>query len=274
MQSQDKAIQTLTDLGITSCQAKVYLALVQLGASTVKTISKFSKVSRQDIYKITVTLQKLGLIEKILTNPISFRAIPIEKGFSILLERRNRKTCELQGVTDELIQNFATLAKQTCQQEGVEFSIITGKETLVHCALNAIEKAQKNIDYVTSSNSFFPWLIAQKQLYKRALQRGVKIRLIIDKPENIQSFPDIIQAPPKVSSIRVKYVPTIPKIRMGIYDRKDLYLNTKPMGMLKSYNVLWTNNPSVTEALQENFEIMWMTAMEKIPVKIVDETEG
>jgi sugar-specific transcriptional regulator TrmB len=62
---QDEEVQTLTCLGLTLCQARVYLALARSGMSTAKTISKVSKVTREDIYRIMPTLQKLGLVENI-----------------------------------------------------------------------------------------------------------------------------------------------------------------------------------------------------------------
>ena len=68
--------QTLIDLGLTLLQAKVYLALVQSGTLKVGTIAQVSKVARPDVYRTLQKLQDLGLIEKIITKPILFRATP------------------------------------------------------------------------------------------------------------------------------------------------------------------------------------------------------
>ena len=61
---QKEQIQTLMAFGLTSLQAKTYLALAKLGKADVKTIAKVSKVARQDIYRIMPTLQKWGLEKK------------------------------------------------------------------------------------------------------------------------------------------------------------------------------------------------------------------
>ena len=53
MSIQDKAIETLTGLGLTVLQSKVYLALAKEGKSTVKGIAKTSNIARQDLYRIT-----------------------------------------------------------------------------------------------------------------------------------------------------------------------------------------------------------------------------
>jgi len=106
-----------------------------------------------------------------------------------------------------------------------------------------------------------PWLISQEELYKKALRRGVKIRLIIEKPEGPQSTPKMLQASKKDFSIHVKYVPIVPRVRIGIYDRKELYLSASPELVLKSFSALWSNNPRLIEALQNYFKILWITAL-------------
>lgn len=262
LSSRDEAVQTLTSLGLTSCQARVYLALVQSGISTAKTISKVSNVARQDTYRITAGLQKLGLVEKTITKPVMFRAVPIKDGLSILLEKRSGETLELQKKTRELINILKERVKPAFQQEEVQFALISGREALINEAKKAIEKAQTSIELVTSSKMFFPWVISQEKLYKEAVERGVKIRLIIDKPEDNQKLPDILQTLKKDSSFRIKYVPTLPLSRMGVYDRKDVYINTSTVAVFKAAPVLWTNNPNLLTALQDFFEILWLTAME------------
>ncbi len=256
-------------MGLTSCQARVYLTLVQSGISTVNAISKVSKVSRQDIYRLADSLQKLGLVEKIISRPVSFRAIPIDEGLSILLERKVEETNELRALTKEIIQNLADSGKPTVQQEAAHFSLLSGKEALVTCAVRATENAQKSIDYISSSSNFCPWLINQEKLFKEALGRGVKIRVILDKLEDEQSARACLRVQ-KNFSIHVRYVPTVPRFRMGIYDRKDLYMNATPSLAMKSASVLWSNNTALVEALQDYFEILWITALDSPQYPIDD----
>jgi len=88
---QDEHIQALMGFGLTLLQAKIYLNLVKLEKADVKTLSKASNVARQDIYRIMLTLQKLGLTEKIIAKPTMYKATPIKEGLSILLQNKKRK---------------------------------------------------------------------------------------------------------------------------------------------------------------------------------------
>jgi hypothetical protein len=78
----------------------------------------------------------------------------------------------------------------------------------------------------------------------------------------------MLQASKKDFSIHVKYVPIVPRVRMGIYDRKDLYLSASPELVLKSFSAFWSNNPALIEALQDYFKILWITALKEPEYRI------
>ena len=77
---QEDCINSLMELGLTLVQAKIYLTLTKLDNATIKAISKNSNLARQDIYRIIPSLQKLGLVEKIIDKPTKYKATPIKIG--------------------------------------------------------------------------------------------------------------------------------------------------------------------------------------------------
>ena len=96
MLSLKEGREILTHLGLTTNQAKVYLALVQLGqASSAKSISKVSNVSREQVYTILPKLQRIGFVKKILSTPTRYEAVPVEDVFSILFDERTQETVQL-----------------------------------------------------------------------------------------------------------------------------------------------------------------------------------
>jgi len=101
----EECVQTLMGLGLTLLQAKTYLTLAKLGVADVKTISKVTNVARQDGYRVTPKLQKLGLAEKIISTPTLYKAIPLKMGLSILLQQKVEENTELQEKTKALITN-------------------------------------------------------------------------------------------------------------------------------------------------------------------------
>ncbi len=81
--------ETLTELGLTLNQARIYVALLSSERLlTVKEISKITNITRQDVYRIMPSLQNNGLVEKTITAPTMFKATPLKLGLSILVENR------------------------------------------------------------------------------------------------------------------------------------------------------------------------------------------
>jgi CRP-like cAMP-binding protein len=80
MELRDECVQTLTLLGLSFNQARVYIALAQSPMSNAQSISMVSKVAREHVYRTMNSLQKLGLVEKIITIPTKYKAIPIHDG--------------------------------------------------------------------------------------------------------------------------------------------------------------------------------------------------
>ena len=88
--SVERIAEGLTDFGLTYNQAKVYGALLNLQVSTVGQLAKVSNVRREDVYRILPTLERLGLVERILDTPVKLRALPLEKALSTLIEMEQR----------------------------------------------------------------------------------------------------------------------------------------------------------------------------------------
>ena len=64
--TNDENTDLLLGLGLTLNQAKVYLAVIKLEKTTVGQVANFSKVRREDVYRILPSLEKMGLIERLL----------------------------------------------------------------------------------------------------------------------------------------------------------------------------------------------------------------
>lgn len=252
-------IQTLIDLGLTSLQARIYLALYQTGTSEAATISKATKVARSDVYRTMYKLQQLGLLEKEITNPIRFRPIPIETGIAILLERKAKKYNELKSKTNSLL---LTLKKKTiCEkpfQGESKFVLIPSKEVLIQRLRKAIGNTQTSIDVSTSSKRFIFACYRLAESLEKAWSRGVKGRVIIEETE--EPFLEVAKAAWKNPSAKIRYVPTIPKTVMAMYDKKEVFIYVKPKAGLESSPALWSNNPSLLAMAEECFETLWKTA--------------
>jgi sugar-specific transcriptional regulator TrmB len=253
-------VEVLMDLGLTSCQARVYLALCHFGTLDVKTISKHSKVPRQDCYRVTSDLQELGLIEKTISRPVTFKATEVEKGTAILLRRRKNETEKLTSKTEDLLMNFETKNNQV-QLGKPEVVLVPGKEAIIDRISCLITKSQNSID-VVSSWKRFSHVLSFASVLEKAWSRGVRCRFVIEKPPKNRGSKLILDFSAKTRFCPVRFVPFPPNTVISIYDNKEILIVLNPEEDLLESPALWSSNSSIVAAMRDYFDILWLTAME------------
>lgn len=250
---QEEQIQTLMGFGLTSLQAKTYLALAKLGKADVKTIAKASNVARQDIYRIMPTLQKMGLGEKIIATPTMYKATPIKEGLSILLQNREKEYGELQKKTASLINTFQEKnAKVVLQGDNTQFTITSEITRFLKMHKSLTQQAQTSIDGIIPLNSSRTKLHEALSSLKGATRRGVKIRLVIKQAKK-QLIPRELHGLEKNSLFELKHSTTHIHFGMFIFDEKEVTLATTKDGLPS----LWSNNPNVVKLANSYFNEMW-----------------
>jgi Predicted transcriptional regulators len=93
---QEDDIETLTELGLTYLQSKIYLVMCQTGETTVKNLAKNANVARQEVSRVTEELQNLGLILKVISRPTKYKPLSLRESTEMLLGWRMQKTTILQ----------------------------------------------------------------------------------------------------------------------------------------------------------------------------------
>jgi sugar-specific transcriptional regulator TrmB len=73
---------------------------------SAKTISKTAQVSKPDVYRVLAALQERGIVEKALSIPAMFKAVPIEQTLNILLQSKDKELDMLREKTEQLLTNF------------------------------------------------------------------------------------------------------------------------------------------------------------------------
>jgi sugar-specific transcriptional regulator TrmB len=264
MENQHKNL-TLTRLGLTSNQAKVYLALFRSGLSNAKGISKNSGVARSDVYRVMASLEKLGLVEKIISVPCKFRAISIQDAFAILMERRKKVTSELHVTTREILKQFkSNNARTALKEDETQFSLLSERVT-VQRREKTLESVHQSFDVVSSFRNPHSVLFTDSEEMAEALQRDVEIRVIIDKPDEEKILSDTLKQLKKHPNFKIKYLPNAPKALISIYDKKKAWVCTCTNPALKACPTLRTNNPCLLAILQDYFETKWLTALTSKP---------
>lgn len=266
MGTLSEELQTLNDLGLSLLQAKVYLALLQSEKMKAGILSKASQVARPDVYRTLAKLQELGLVEKEITNPVMYRAIPIDIVLPILLKRKSKEHDELKAKSANLLNKYKNGKNRSFYPES-KFVLVPSQESLMRRLKKAIESTQKSIDVSTSCKRLTYACYSLFDDLQSAWDRGVSGRAVINLKN--EKRPEIIEKCWRPSSAEIRYTFSIPKTVMVKYDNKEVFIFTDPTAELKDSPALWSNAHSIICMAEDYFEMLWNTS-KKNPQYILD----
>jgi sugar-specific transcriptional regulator TrmB len=257
--SLDEDVSTLTELGLTVTQAKIYLTLSKTKNLTAQEISKIAKVTRPDVYRILTQLQEAGIVEKIIATPTEFHAIPINVCIAALMEKRLQKTAQIAQKAKKLIQNFKPNSINNQDKEKQQFILLPEKPSIHDKAQQMLQNAQTQICFLMESKIIFPWFAIYLPIFKKALDRKVECRLITPQfstNNHLKTLKTLI----KYSNFSLRFISETPKAFFSLWDKKAVLIVTSPIGAQSQTPTLWSNNKSIVDLCQDYFENLWINA--------------
>ena len=266
MEPQISEIQILINLGLTLKQAKVYLALLKTGPLKTSEISKISKTDRADAYRTLSTLQQLGLVEKIITTPLMYRATPINEAATRLLESKTEWYEKLRAETQILLEQVKTEKQNSAiQLEASDFVLIPEGKNVIGRIRTAIEQAQDSIDLVLSWKRFSQGFAhAFAESLEVAWAKNVKVRFIVENPAQNKTVMELIQCCRGKPFCQARFIRRHPETVFGLYDEKQVFVIVFPKKDLPGSPALWSNNSGLIALAKGYFEMLWQSAMESV----------
>ncbi len=228
----------------------------------MSTVSKMAQLDRSEIYRGILELQKLGLVERILSTPNMFKSTPMSDGLAILLARKTDEFNEIKKRTAQLIQKSESENQQVPLQEEHSFVIIPERQVALRKWMKMTENAQTCFDYIIRWEGYIDGLAKRGDHLREILNRGVKVRAIISKPQRQRTISRTINSLRKDGNYEVRYISVMPSAVFSIVDKREVLLNTVPTPIPSETPSLWSNNPSLAAIVQDHFEMMWHSARE------------
>jgi sugar-specific transcriptional regulator TrmB len=254
---EDNYVQTLQAFGLSVVQAKTYLTLLKLQESDIKTIAANVGVARQEIYRTMPSLEKLGLTQKIIGKPITYKVTPLKDTLGILLEKQQEKVTDLQSKQEWMTTNFNADnqgEKKSCEDDA-HFTIISELTLFSSVHQKLFLKTEESIDISVPfiSEKFLKyWLQIGDVVAKK---KKLKVRVIA--PENskeAQMLPKkLLDAP----NFQLRFAKDAFAFGFTIFDRKETTIAISEKGLPS----LWSNNPSIVSLAKNNFDVLWKRAV-------------
>lgn len=233
--------KTLVELGLTESEARVYLALLELGPSLAGSISRKTGIHRRNIYDITERLIKKGLIGYILKNNRRlFEAANPERLKEIIDEK--------QKLLKENLEDLNFLYKKTKEKQETNF--YKGIEGLKTVFQDQLSEKNKEILILGASQSAFEVLPFYFKWYdKDRIKNKIKVRIIASE-----------KLGKKIPYSEIKYFPQkyANPLAINIYGNKVAI-------------ILWKKDPisivikqqEIADSYKKYFELMWRASSRK-----------
>lgn len=179
---EEDAIQGLNRLGLTTYEARVFVALQQLGSGTASEISETTEVPRSQVYGAAEELEEAGLVETRQSTPTMYRPVPLEQARRQLLD-------QLAETGEQTFEYLETVQNSQPKEERTEsIWLIQEGDAISSRSVSIIEEATETLLY----GAAFPTLLDDQVIsaLEQADNRGVDVVVASANQTVLAALPD------------------------------------------------------------------------------------
>ncbi len=263
-------IDKLKLFGLNSYEAKIWVALLSRGVSSAGELSDISNVPRSRSYDVLESLEKKGFIVMKIGKPIKYIAVPptevLERVKSRIQLDADQQSKNVESLKESPILNELTSLHNN-GVEVIEPSDLTasfkGRDKVYEQMLLMLKTVENEFILMTSEEGFIRKAELLSKAFKKAHERGVKIKIAADLTKKSSEAVKLIEP-----YAEIKHIDHI-KARFAIADGKELaFLLFNDNSVHPSYDVgIWLNSEYFATALQSLFDTVWET-LEKPKLKV------
>jgi sugar-specific transcriptional regulator TrmB len=258
--SNDENTDLLQGLGLRLNQARVYLAILKLEKTTVGQVAKFSKVRREDVYRIMPSLEKMGLIERLMGKPAVIRATPISDALSLLVaEEKTKSDDRLTGMRSRVQKLSLKDWKQPVLGEESIYILIAEKKAILAKTSELIRNSKEEVALIADKARIIPTLSQFSEECKQAIKKGSQICLIFEGDGPDVLLKEKVQKLIDGTSVHIKFHRESLNHFIISDDKEALITASKESGLGESPS-LWTNNSNLIGVIRKSFESDWKEA--------------
>lgn len=260
MQYQIDTIHLLMQLGFTETQAKIYLNLIYMGETDAKILAKETKTANQVTYRTLDELLAKGIVEKKLSIPNRYQAIPLEEAIDLILNTKAEEYASALEKTRQILSQFNKEKSVNPKNPDYSISIVEGKETIINKCRNAHTNAKFSI---IVCSTFQRWIQVGREIQEtieKALTRGVEYKIVVEKPEGEYSLPQDVKKLTENKNFQLKIYNEKLRVNTVIFDNKICSFSLYPSKSVAESPMIWTNHTSIIAGFEEYFKKIWKTA--------------
>jgi HTH-type transcriptional regulator, sugar sensing transcriptional regulator len=258
---EERLVGTLSDLGLTNYEARVYLALTRRGSSTAAETARVAGIPRQRIYDVLSSLVTRGLASSRPGQVTKYVATPPDEAVEHLvsdhrqrlerLERESRALAESltptfdagQEHTDPLEYIEVLRDRRAINQRFGELQAGIEKEILVFTKPPYATPPEENVEGLEVTQSHEVYAVYELSIF--------------DDPQNVAGVRQFVEAGEKA-----RFTEELPLKLVIIDERIVLFGMEDPVEAGPELTMLVVEHPALAQVLKVAFMQVWETGMD------------
>lgn len=254
-------VTVLEEIGLTTGEIKVYLALIEKGQSTTGPVAKKSGISHSKVYMILDKLEKKGLVSHVEKNNINYYLAEEPSRIRDYLDEKKKNIIVMEKRVEDLIPKLRTIRKKSDESEKVRF--YRGLRGMASAHEHTYSKLGEGEYYCTygittkRSKKFNRYWVKD---HKRRERAGIGCRLLFNRSTDKKILIDRN----KMHLCEARYMPLPIEIPSWVTVYKDTILITMPVDDEPVENSITVEiqNAPIAESFQIYFDQFWKMAEE------------
>jgi sugar-specific transcriptional regulator TrmB len=258
----EEIVNQLVEYGLSKNEAKVVTFLAKRGAEKASVAARALRLNRTETYRTLRNLQRRGLIEASLEEPVRFQAAPFSRCLEMLLMEQKSKLAVLEERTAVLERTFESLSVETAAPAFERFQVLEGRARIGQKLLFICENSKLQIDLMMSSSDLAGGSArVGMDVLSTLAKRGRKIRIITNIGSNSIRF---VESSQTLIAFRHLDLTQRPVPRLSIIDDNEALLgmgsSEDTEGRGSEQVMLWIRSRSFVRSLHGYFNEIWSRA--------------
>ncbi len=170
MTSREGAVRGLKELGLSTYQAKTFIALQQLGVGTARDVAEVTDVPRSQVYGAAQELEDAGLLERQQSDPIRYRPINVDAAEQRLRQRIAERSADAFAYIEQ------TKADLDVPEGREDLWTLDGESAVSSRVLQLLERAETSVLFGVRDRSYVSSELEEALL--SAVSRGVRVSVV------------------------------------------------------------------------------------------------
>ena len=182
--NDSERMERLRGFGLSEYGARAYLALLQLGPTEAREVSRKAKIPLAKVYSVLEQIQARGLAGIEPTTPKRYSPVPFAEFLDKLRERHVQEMRELESSQEELSRMFAPAPQALYFGVRGAVRVLKGRRESLGAFRNLLGKATEDV-VLAPALGWTARRAHSRTLYEETQARGVQLRMLVHVTDEV-----------------------------------------------------------------------------------------